>query len=207
MALVALSAAYGAGGTRVGPALAEKLDVQFLDRAIPFAVAERLEVDLETARRHDERLGPGRLESILRGFIGQDVGAPIPVAQELTVDDDFRRATEEVLLSQAASGSGVILGRGAAIVLGERPGVLRARLDGAPGPRAAQAARLGEISLDEADRARERVDRAHAEYSRRFYGVEISDYSLYDIVLDSTAIDLDVCTELLASAARAKAGA
>ena len=40
--LIALSAAYGAGGSIIGPALADRLGVPFLDRAIPLAVADRL---------------------------------------------------------------------------------------------------------------------------------------------------------------------
>jgi cytidylate kinase len=203
--LVALSASYGAGGSRVGPALAERLGVPFLDRAIPFAVSERLDVDLETAREHDERLGGGRLERILRGFIGQNVGAPVPIASEMTIDEDFRHATEEVLLAQAASGEGVILGRAAAIVLRDRPEVLRARLDGPADRRASQAAQLAGIGLDAAREALKRLDRAHAEYTRRFYGADICDPSLYDIVLDSTRIGLEECVELLEVAARARA--
>ncbi len=207
MALIALSASYGAGGAKVGPLLAQRLAVPFVDRAIPFAVSERLEVDVETAEQHDQRLGGGGIERILRGFIGQDVGAPIPLAPELTIDDDFLRATEEVLLAQAATGAGVILGRGAVFLLRDRPEVLRVRLDGPPKRRAAQAAQLGGITLEEAERSRRRLDRAHAEYARRFYGADIAEYSLYDVVLDSTAIELEVCVELLATAARARAGA
>jgi cytidylate kinase len=203
--LVALSASYGAGGSRVGPALAERLGVPFVDRAIPFAVSERLEVDVETAQQHDERLGGGRLERILRGFIGQNVGAPVPIASEMTIDEDFRRATEEVLLAQAEAGKGVILGRAAAIVLGDRPQVLRARLDGPAEVRAVQASRLADIDLAEAEETLKRIDRAHAEYTRRFYGVDICDAALYDIVLDSTRIDLEQCVDLLEVAARARA--
>lgn len=205
--LVALSASYGAGGSRVGPALAERLGVQFVDRAIPFAVSRRLAVDVEAAQQHDEQVGGSRLERVLRGFIGQDLGTPIPIAGELTVDEDFRRATEEFLLAQAASGAGVILGRGATIVLRQRPEVLRARLDGPPDRRAAQAAELGGIEFAEAQQTLERLDRAHSEYTRRFYDADIHDPSLYDLVLDSTAIDFATCTELLAIAARSRAEA
>ena len=207
MSLVALSASYGAGGAVVGPALAESLGVPFLDRAIPFAVSERLDVDVETADRHGQGVGRRGIERVLRGFIGQDVGAPIPITPELTIDDDFRRATEEVMLAQAAKGAGVILGRGAVFLLRGRPEVLRVRLDGSPERRAAQAARFGGIPLEEAERSRRRLDRAHAEYARRFYGADMADYLLYDMVVDSTAIDLEACVELLATAARARAGA
>lgn len=202
--IVALSASYGAGGSRVGPALAERLGVPFVDRAIPFAVSARLDVDVETAREHDERVGGSRLERIMRGFIGQNVGAPVPIASEMTVDEDFRRATEEVLMAQAEKGEGVILGRGAAIVLRSRADVLRARLDGPPDRRAAQAARLGGIDLAEAEQALKRIDRAQADYTRRFYGADVCDAALYDIVLDATRIDLDTCVELLEVAARGR---
>src|SRR5437764_11697422 len=93
-----------------------------------------------------------------------DASHPAPVPYELTVDEDFRRATEEVLLRQADTGEGVILGRAAAIVLRGRPGVLRVRLDGPPDRRAAQAARLGGIAIEEAEEGRRRVDRAQAAY-------------------------------------------
>jgi cytidylate kinase len=201
--LVALSASYGAGGSRVGPALAERLGVPFLDRAIPFAVSARLGVDVETAQQHDERIGGSKLERIMRGFIGQNVGAPVPLASEMTIDEDFRRATEEVLMTQAASGEGVLLGRAATIVLRDRPDVLRARLDGPADRRAAQAARIGGIELDEARERLKQLDRAQADYTRRFYGCDICDPALYDMVLDSTRIGLDRCVEVLELAARA----
>ena len=90
----------------MGPKLAQRLGVPFVDRAIPFAVSEPLDVDVETAEEHDERLGGRKLERILRGFIGQKVGAPVPIASEMRIDEDFRRATEEVLLRRPRPAKG-----------------------------------------------------------------------------------------------------
>ena len=67
----------------------------------------------------------------------------------------------------------MILGRGAAIVLRDRPNVLRARLDGPADYRAVQAARLAGIPLDEALQTLKRLDRAHGEYARRFSGADV----------------------------------
>jgi len=53
----------------------------------------------------------------------------------------------------------------------------------------------------------EKLDRAHAEYLRQFYGEDIHDCTLYHLVVDSTLIELDVCVELIAQAAEAIAGA
>jgi len=110
-----------------------------------------------------------------------------------------------VLLSQARTGEGVILGRAAAIVLREEPGVLRVRLDGPIEGRIRQAMHLGELDEETARSTLRKVDRAHADYARQFYGADIRDCSLYHLVLDSTAIGLEPCVDLIVTAARSLA--
>ena len=58
MTLVAISASFGAGGSRIGPALAERLGVPFLDRAIPLLerVLALLERVLATPRQPEAEL-------------------------------------------------------------------------------------------------------------------------------------------------------
>jgi cytidylate kinase len=205
MTLVALSAAYGAGGTQVGPALAERLGVPFLDRAIPLAVAEQLHVSAEEAAAHDEQRPGSRLERMLSGFIGGDAGAPMPIPAQDATSDEFRDATEAVLREQAATGVGVILGRGATVVLREDPAVLRVRLTGPVERRVALAMQLGGISRSTAESAQRQLDRVHTDYLRHFYGVDIDDPSIYHLVIDSTAILLETCVEVIALAAKALA--
>lgn len=200
--LVAISASYGAGGSEIGPALAERLGVPFVDRAIPMAVAEQLEVDYADAAAHDESLGGGSLiERILSGFVGSDTVVPTPLPAETITSDDFRRATEEALLERAATGEGVIVGRGGAILLRDDPRVLRVRLDGPVEARIAQATRLGGVDRETAAQTLRRLDRVHAEYVRHFYDVDIRDASLYHLSLDSTAVPFDTSVELIARAA------
>jgi hypothetical protein len=106
--LVTISGAYGAGGSRVGPELAQRLDVPFLDRAIPAAVAERLAVPFDDAEAHDDQLSDSWLERMLRGFIGQNLTPQAWTPGQGESGEQFRRATEEGLLATAASGRGVI---------------------------------------------------------------------------------------------------
>ena len=200
--LVTISGSYGAGGSRIGPALAERLDVPFLDRAIPAAVAEELAVPFDDAEAHDEQLNASWLERMLRGFIGQDIAAPAGTPAAPATAGDFRDATEDVLLRQAQSGHGVILGRAAAVVLREHPSVLRVRLDGPAERRVRQAMALEGIDEATARDRQRRQDRAHATYTRHFYGVDIGDPSLYHVMLDSTLIAIEVCVEMLELAAR-----
>lgn len=206
MTLVGLSGAYGAGGSQIGPALAQRLGVPFLDRAIPAAVAEALDVPLDDATAHDDRGSASWLERLLSGFVGQDVSAPTALPAQVTSPADFRRATEEVLQAQIATGEGVILGRAAVILLREHPCALRVRLDGPPELRCRQAMRLQGIDAQTAQRRMRRQDRTHLAYARELYGCDLRDPALYHVMLDSTAIGLDVCVQLLALAAAALPG-
>jgi shikimate kinase len=52
--IVTLSAPFGAGGSVIGPAVAERLGIPFVDRAIPAAVAHDLAVSVDQALAHDQ---------------------------------------------------------------------------------------------------------------------------------------------------------
>lgn len=210
MTLVAISAAYGAAGSKIAPALAQRLGVPFLDRGLTLAVAEQLDVSLDEALAHEEPAqGPGLLERLLKGFVGADSsGAPAPLsAAEAVSADDFHRAAREVLCAQADRGEGVILGRGAAAALRDNPHVLRVRLTGPIDRRIEQAMRLGGVGRETAERALHSFDRAHAEYLRRFYDVDINDPGLYHLMIDATSFPAEFCVELIAQAVAPRAAA
>jgi cytidylate kinase len=205
MTLVAISAAYGAGGSQVGPGVARRLGIPFVDRAIPLAVAEQLEVPLEDAEAHDAKIQTSWIERLLRGYVGADTGNPVPVPGEITNTEDFRRATEDAVRQQAAGGHAVILGRAGAILLREDPRALRGRLTGSAERRIEQTMRLGGLDRKTAERAPHHTDRAYAEYARNNYGVSLDDPALFHMMIDSTLIPLEACVELIATAAGALA--
>lgn len=200
MTIIALSAAYGAAGSQIGPALAQRLGVPFVDRGIALAVAERLEVPVRDALAQEEpaadRTG-GLLERLLSGFVGAYTGAPAPLPADTVTPEDFHRASREALLSQAATGSGVILGRGAVAALRNDPRVLRVRLTGPVERRIEHAMRVRDIDRDTSERTVRALDRAHADYLRQFYDVDIDDPGLYHLTIDATAFATEVCVSLI----------
>jgi hypothetical protein len=203
MTIVALSAAYGAAGSQIGPGLAQRLGVPFIDRGIALAVAERLDISVADALAHEEPSGKGLLERLLSGFLGADPGAPAPLPSDTVTPEDFHRASQEALLAQAATGRGVILGRGAAAALRNDTRVLRVRLTGPVERRIEHAMRVRDLDRDTAERTVRALDRTHADYLRQFYDVDVLDPSLYHLAIDATAFDADLCIELIATAAEA----
>jgi cytidylate kinase len=206
MTVVTLSAAYGTGGSQVGPALAERLGVPFVDRAIPIGCAERMAVPLREALERDENVG-ATLSGMARwlGHVGVAFGAPPPRETLGAAGVEQRRGTEEVIREHAAGGGAVILGRAGAVVLADAPGALHVRLTGPREARVAQGMALEGVDRETAERHLEESDRAREAYVRHFYGADAGDPGLYHLVLDSTALGLDPCVELIATAARARA--
>ena len=200
MTVVTLSASYGAGGSQVGPRLADRLGVAFLDRVIPTTVAERLAVPLADALAHDEAVRSVLERMLMRFAPAAQAFSGAAAPPDLVDERSFLRATEEVIRERAAAGSGVILGRAAAVVLRDLPGALHVRLDGPAERRLAQAMALEGVDRATAERHMRDTDRAREAYVQQFYGVDARDATLYHLVIDSTALALDACVELIALA-------
>ncbi|MBF8189714.1 cytidylate kinase-like family protein [Nonomuraea sp. K274] len=207
MRVVTISAAYGTAGSQIGPAVAERLGVPFVDRAIPNAVAEELGCTLEEALAHDDRAERGlgrllsgamRLPTVTFGGVDMYVPGVMPLAPE-----EFVRRTERMLRDTARNQGGVFLGRAGALVLADHPGALHVRLDAPVKRRIRQTATLGGLSEREARRIIEENDGARTAYVRHFYKADPTDPSLYHLVLDSTAIPVPTCVELIVTAAEA----
>lgn len=206
-ALVTLSASYGSAGSLIGPAVAEQLGVPFVDRMIPLGVARRLDVPIGDAVANDQTIASSWVERILRRFATLDTGAPVPLGTGDFSIDEFRRATEEVISRQAATGAGVILGRAGAVLLRDDPRVLRVRLDGPVEERILQVVTLGDLSEDDARDALTKADRTHEAYVKHFYAEDVHDPRLYHLVIDSTAIPVPACADMIVAAARSRRAA
>jgi hypothetical protein len=196
MRLVTIAALYGAGGSRIAPDLARRLEVPFLGRP---SVPELL--DDEEARAADVRPSSGGLFSKLAS-IGVAWGTPAGLTVDALLPDEARRRElDEELHDFAASGHGVILGRGAAVLLRDHPQALHVLLEGPEHARIEQAMAIEGIDRDTAKRRLGRMDRYRRAYLEALYCVDPRDPGLFHLTLDSTAIPLDECVEIIAEAA------
>jgi cytidylate kinase len=198
--VVTLSASFGAGGSLIGPRIAERLDVQFVDRAIPAAVSDRLAVPVEDAIAQEE--SPQHTLSLLLATFAL-TGAPLPPEAVTQDPETFRLTTEEVVREYAARGA-VILGRAAAVVLRDLPQALHVRLDGPRQSRIPLAMRSRGVDEATATRQLDAADRSREAYVKHWYRVDPKDSRLYHLVIDSSAVSFATCEDLIVLAAQAR---
>jgi cytidylate kinase len=194
-----VSAAYGAGGSVVAPALAERLGLAFYDRLLREPDSDEQIIERLSEEEQREELPSRRVASL--GNLSAAMGFPIPNAADLDPSDVMRRRIEVSVLGIAQGGGGVILGRGAVAVLAGDPAAFHVRLDGPVEARVRQGMAIEGIDERTAREHQAAADRTWAKFGQRVFRREFTDARLYHLVLDTTALALDDAVALIAQAA------
>jgi cytidylate kinase len=198
--VVTLAALYGAGGSVIGPRVAERLGVPFLDRAIPRSVAERAgipetavaEADEEPRSRWDEVIGALARASPPTGASGQ--------VEQVDLEERRLHAEIERFLADSSRTGGVVLGRGGAVVLASVPAALHVYLGGDREARIERVMGLHQIEREAAARRVKANDKARRDYVRTQYGIEGDNPALYHLMIDAIALGVDVCVDVIVAA-------
>jgi len=204
MGVVTVSAAYGAAGAEVAPAVARRLGLPFHDRAIAAQVAGRLGVPVSEAEANDETVVRGlwRLVASL-GTMPDPVGGVLPTSA-LPDARAYRQQTERILREIADGAGGVVLGRGGALVLADRADTLHVRLDGPRARRLDSAVLRSGRSVEDVQREMEANDRSREAYVRHFYRCDPASARHYHLVIDSTVLPVPTVVDLVVTAAEAR---
>lgn len=198
--VVTLAALYGAGGSSIGPRVAERLGVTFLDRAIPSSVAKRAgiaetavaQADDEPRGRWNEVVGALARASPPTGASGQ--------VEQVDLEERNLHAEIERFLADASRVGGVVLGRGGAVVLASIPGALHVYLGGDRDARIERVMELNAIDRETATRRVKAHDRARRDYVSSIYGIDGDDPALYHLMIDAISLGVDVCVDLIVAA-------
>ena len=198
--VVTLAALYGAGGSAVGPRVAERLGVPFLDRAISSSVAKRAGLPEEAVAEADEE-PRSRWHQVVDalGRASPPTGASGQL-ERLDLEERNLHAEIERFLADASRTGGVVLGRGGAVVLASVPGALHVYLGGS---RDARIERVMDVEQTDRETAARRVkahDRARRDYVRSVYGIEGDNPALYHLMIDAVSLGVEVCVDLIVAA-------
>jgi hypothetical protein len=179
------------------------LQLPFFDRLLHGPDTRRAEAIMERLSDEERRHAPpGRLAATL-AHLSAGLGIPVPDERDLNPREVLRRSLTASISNIVASGGGVILGRGGAVVLAGQPFAFHVRLDGPPERRLRQGMEI-EGADEQAARAHQAdADRAWSQFVQRVLDRDPTDRRLYHLVLDSTVVPLDTCAEVIAAAATA----
>lgn len=203
--VVTIAALHGAGGSVIGPRVAERLGVEFLDRAIPSSVAERTGLPVSAVAAADDE-PRSRWDRVL-GALGR--AAPPSGASghvnRLDLEAGRLRGELERFLAEASRSGGVVLGRGGAVVLASVPGALHVYLGGSRDARIERVMESEGVDRPTAAAQVKANDRARRDYVRSVYGIEGDNPALYHLMLDAVSLGVDVCVDVIVATSDAVA--
>lgn len=186
--VVSLWGTFGAGETEIGRLVAERLGVQCIT---------------EDAVATD---GDGRLTRAVRSFAAYADESADP-GWALGIDatrDHVRSLHNTAEVQRFAEQGAVICGHHAAVILAGRPHTLTVKLDGPVFARIASVA--ADTGQDESQTARQQrtEDSARAQASRTLHNYDPTDIDSFDLVLNTTLLNPDVCADIIVAALERK---
>ena len=185
---IALSREAGTYGAAIARAVADRLGWPLYDSELLQRIAEDMGVHQALLRSVDERQ-VSWLSECLEGFSSRP-----GISQHA-----FIRRLIQTLVSLAAHGECVIVGRGATKVLPAAT-TLRVRIVAPLEHRIEAVRREHGISRDEAARRVEATDRERDAFVREHFQTDAADPRNYDLVLNAARFPVEQCAELILAA-------
>ena len=207
MAVITIGRQFGAGGEKVGRMVADRLGWEYLDSNIIDEVARRLRLGRDVVEAYDEKRG-SLLDRLLRQLATVDLSTPQDVAAwtppysdpAFDLSRSVLRLTQEVI-KQAAEGNAVIVGRGGAYILRDRPDALSVFLLAGEEFRVREAMALLERGEPEARKLLKETDANRAAYVKQVYGHDWLKPGHYDLVVDTGRLGHARAVEAILAAA------
>ncbi|MBF0370057.1 MAG: cytidylate kinase-like family protein [Magnetococcales bacterium] len=183
--VVTIARDFGAGGNAAGRILAGKIGVPCLDQELLDQIVERMKTDKKLMRRFDERLPQSFLEDWLYTMVTK--GAPNRSVYHQRLIH---------LIQGVADMGGVILGRGAHLILDNRKNVFRMRITGSVEVCAKRIADREGVDLEKAKRMITQINQERMAFVRGLFKHFPSTKTYYDLVLNSDGLTPDQITEV-----------
>ena len=231
MAVIAVGGLSGGGGRKLGPLVAERLDADYVDRLILTDVARHAGATVEALQQREERpptrgerfsrilqrvlersavtgaggdpyFGPGVAAYLTQEF--EDLPQPTITRGHELEDEKYFEAVSKTIHDLAEVGNVVIVGRGGYIILRDMPGVLRVGAVASLEDRIQTIVERERVSHDAAARTVEERDKARVNFFKRFFDIDHPDSpELYDLVVNTSDVDLDYAVDLVVGASAA----
>jgi cytidylate kinase len=197
--VVTISRQLASGGSSIGREVARRSGLRYTDREILEHAAREQGVDEAHLAAVEERSSTF-WQSVLRQFSlgGPEapyVATPVPAIYE----NDVFRLESTIIRDIAARFDAIVVGRAGFFVLADHPGLISIRVHARLEWRIRRAMELYHVTNEEdARELLERSDHQRAAFVRSFTGREWHDCRCHHLCLDTSALGLDLATDLVA---------
>ena len=197
--VITISREYGCGGRVLGKMLAKKLNLKFYDSEIITLIAKETGYSEEYVSRNENRLD----NALLYQMIMQDYSAPLD--KSLSKQDALYVASAKVIRKLASESPCVIVCRGTDDILKDNPMCVKIRLFASFESKLDRCLNTYHLTKEKALKAMNLFDKRRAEHYAHYANADINDIHHYDLVLDSGAIGLEECCNLICDLFKHKA--
>jgi len=206
MNVVTISREYGSGGGEIAARLAKRLGWQLIDHEIVEHVANEMGTSVQEAEARDERT-EGMLERALHSMVYLDPGllGDAPPIEFLSNEATYRNTVSDIVKAAAARGHAVIVGRGSQVLLATRRDALHVRVIAALEQRVAYVMQREGVDQTAAQSRIQMKDHDRAKYFEAEYHRKSDDAHLYDIVLNTSVLDLESAVDIICLTLQQKA--
>jgi cytidylate kinase len=176
---------YGSGAAQIASAVAQRLGWKLWDQALTNEIARLMECDCRVVEEREEKRDPlfhRLLMAFMRGSHEGSLNAP---RLKIADAECIREVTEQVVKNAAQCGGCVVVGRGSAYYLQNRPDAFHVFVY-APFHEKVRRLRAEGKSEREAMQLAETVDRDRAAFIKQFFKVEWPDRHWFHLMLNST---------------------
>ncbi len=191
--IITISRQFGAGGSTIGKAVAERLGFYYCDKdMIVRAAIEAGNLSPEEIRFFDEKV-PREF-----GF-----GQSLFDFYNKPLDERLYNAQKEAIRKVAEHGNCVIVGRNSNIILKEFDKTLHVFVSGNERNRINRMRELmPEYSDEKIKEKMHAVDKARAKYCKHYTDTEFGNAAYYDLCLKSSTLGYEKCADIICEAAK-----
>ncbi len=205
MRAITISREYGSGGGEIASRLARRLGWQLVDHAIVQRVASELGTSQEEAETHDESTG-GIISQVLNVMQNLYPAYMVSAPPEAFLSaEDYSRTVDRIVKAAAARGHVVIVGRASQVILADLGDVLHVRVIAPFEKRVVYVMQREGVDRYTAESRIHRKDHERASYLEREYHRHLDDAHLYDLVLNTSLLDLESAVDIIGFTLQQKA--
>lgn len=183
---------FGSGGREIGKKVAQALDIPYYDKEILAVAAQESGLSQEFLKSYDEKPTNSFLYSLVMGQQRLSPGLAGNTVEQLAAN-----AQRDAVLSVAAKGSCVIVGRCADYILRDKPGLLRVFICADHDARIARVVHRDGVSEKEAEEKLRKMDKTRSSYysfhTDRKWGAAES----YDLCVSSSRHGVDAAVRVI----------